>query len=91
MPFTPLSEEDQVPEVSDLPIGSQVISSSKKNPFTESQSRAAGFTRRMIFSNSRMNKLEESGFDPVNMMTAKLFGLIKHIFQNLAKAQKLLH
>jgi len=55
-------------QVENLPMGSQVLFSSKKNPFTESQSRAAGFTRRMIFSNSRMNKLEESGFDPVNMI-----------------------
>ena len=41
---------------------------SEKNIFGEAQSRAAGFTGRMIFSNSRMNALEESGFNPVNMI-----------------------
>jgi len=51
---------------SDLPIGSQVLASSKKSIYPESQARAAGFAGRMIFSNTRMNQLEESGFDPVN-------------------------
>ena len=41
---------------------------SEKNIFGEAQSRAAGFTGRMIFSNSRMNALEDGGFDPVNMI-----------------------
>jgi len=51
-----------------LPMGSQVLFSSKKSIYPESQARAAGFAGRMIFSNTKMNNLEESGFDPVNMI-----------------------
>ena len=61
----PLFEKEPV---SDLPMGSQVIASSKKSIYPESQARAAGFAGRMIFSNTRMNQLEESGFDPVNIV-----------------------
>jgi len=44
------------------------LGKSQKNIFGESQSRAAGFTGRMIFSNTRMNAIEDAGFDPVNMI-----------------------
>ena len=66
MPFTPLSEEDQVPEVADTSMSNRIIASSKKSIYPESQARAAGFAGRMIFSNTRMNAIEETGFDPVN-------------------------
>jgi len=68
MPFTPLSEEDQVPEVADTSMSNRIIASSEKNIFGESTFRAAGFTTRMIFSNTKMNMLEEAGFDPVNII-----------------------
>ena len=68
MPFTPLSEEDQVPEVADTSMSNRIIASSKKNIYGESTFRAAGFTKRMIFSNTKMNSLEEAGFDPVNII-----------------------
>ena len=58
--------QDAPPPVSDLPVGSQVIATSKKNIYGESQSRAAGFAGRMIFANTRMNELENTGFNPVN-------------------------
>ena len=51
-----------------LPQPQRSLAQSRKSPFGESQSRAAGFTGRMIFSNSRMDDLEESGFNPVNMI-----------------------
>ena len=51
-----------------LPQTTRSLGQSRKSPFGESQSRAAGFTGRMIFSNSRMDDLEESGFNPVNMI-----------------------
>jgi len=51
-----------------LPQAGQVIAESQKRIFGGEQSRAAGFTGRMIFSNSKMNELENRGFDPVNMI-----------------------
>jgi len=45
-----------------------VIAQSKKSIFPESQARAAGFAGRMIFSNTRMNEIENNGFDPVNII-----------------------
>lgn len=51
-----------------LPQPGEVIAESQKRIFGESQSRAAGFTGRMIFSNTRMDDLESSGFNPVNMI-----------------------
>ena len=54
----------QMTEVESTP--STVIATSKKSIFPESQARAAGFAGRMIFSNSRMNDIEERGFNPVN-------------------------
>ena len=51
-----------------LPESGQVIAESQKRIFGGEQSRAAGFTGRMIFSNSKMNELENRGFDPVNMI-----------------------
>jgi hypothetical protein len=68
MPFTPLDQSqitttEPVQEVETQP---KIIGKSKKSIYPESQARAAGFTGRMIFSNSRMDQLEESGFNPVN-------------------------
>jgi|TARA_R110002050_G_scaffold18924_6_gene54831 hypothetical protein len=59
-----------VEESKTLPLreNTRSLGQSRKSPFGESQSRAAGFTGRMIFSNSRMDDLEESGFNPVNMI-----------------------
>jgi len=64
MAFTPInkSEIKTDSEVS-API---IIGQSDKSIFGEAQNRAAGFAGRMNFANSRMNKLEEAGFDPVN-------------------------
>ena len=68
MPFTPLDQSqitttEPVQEVETQP---RIIGKSKKSIYPESQARAAGFTGRMIFANSRMNQLEDSGFNPVN-------------------------
>jgi len=46
----------------------RIIGQSKKSVFGEAQNRAAGFAGRMIFSNSRMNEIENGGFDPVNII-----------------------
>jgi len=67
----PLVETESVPPPSatlPLPQKGEVIGQSQKRIFGGEQSRAAGFTGRMIFANSRMNAIEESGFDPVNMI-----------------------
>ena len=55
--------------------GFRVIAQSQKNIFGESTYRAAGFTKRMIFANQRMNAIEESGFNPVNIIDSGLDNL----------------
>lgn len=54
------------PEEAVVEAGPRIIGQSKKSIFGESQARAAGFAGRMIFSNGRMDDIENSGFDPVN-------------------------
>ena len=48
--------------------GPRIIGQSKKSIFGGEQARAAGFAGRMIFSNTRMNEIENNGFDPVNIL-----------------------
>ena len=67
----PLVETESQPPPSvtlPLPVAGEIIGESEKRIFGGEQSRAAGFTGRMIFSNSRMNAIEDAGFDPVNMI-----------------------
>ena len=45
-----------------------VIPGTNKGIFTDSAGRVSGFAGRMVGSNTRMNQLEDSGFDPVNMV-----------------------
>ncbi len=56
------------PEEAVVESGPKIIGQSKKSIFGEAQNRAAGFAGRMIFSNTRMNELEQQGFDPVNII-----------------------
>ena len=53
----------------------KIIGQSKKSIFGEAQNRAAGFAGRMIFSNTRMNELEQQGFDPVNITDVAKYNL----------------
>lgn len=67
----PLVETESVPPPSatlPLPQKGEVIGQSQKRIFGGDQSKAAGFAGKMIFSNTRMNDIEDSGFDPVNMI-----------------------
>ena len=65
----PIVAPEPEPETETLPLpGPKSYGQSEKNIFGESQSRAAGFVGRMIFSNTRMDAIEESGFNPVNMI-----------------------
>ena len=67
----PLVEPESVPPPSrtlPLPVAGEIIGESQKRIFGGEQSRAAGFTGRMIFANTRMNTIEDGGFDPVNMI-----------------------
>jgi|TARA_R110000823_G_scaffold36341_2_gene99327 hypothetical protein len=48
--------------------GPRIIGQSKKSIFGGEQARAAGFAGRMIFSNTKMNEIENGGFDPVNFI-----------------------
>lgn len=56
------------PEEAVVESAPRIIGQSKKSIFGEAQNRAAGFAGRMIFSNTRMNEIENSGFDPVNIV-----------------------
>lgn len=56
------------PEEAVVEAGPRIIGQSKKSIFGESQARAAGFAGRMIFSNGRMDDIENSGFNPVNTL-----------------------
>lgn len=45
-----------------------VIEGTDKGLYGEAKGRVAGFSGRMVGSNTRMNQLEDSGFDPVNII-----------------------
>lgn len=59
-------EDDYTQTTEVEPTPPKILGTSQKNIYGESTYRAAGFTKRMIFSNARMNDIEESGFNPVN-------------------------
>jgi len=60
------------PEETVVESGPRIIGQSKKSIFGGEQARAAGFAGRMIFSNTRMNEIEDSGFNPVNIIDVGL-------------------
>tara|TARA_R100000541_G_scaffold38760_2_gene46610 strand:- start:317 stop:937 length:621 start_codon:yes stop_codon:yes gene_type:complete len=61
-------EDDYTQTTEVEPTPPKILGTSQKNIYGESTYRAAGFTKRMIFSNARMNDIEEQGFDPVNVI-----------------------
>jgi len=44
-----------------------VIAGTDKGMYTDAKGRVSGFSQRMVGSNTRMNKIEDSGFNPVNL------------------------
>ena len=64
--YSQLAPEDVTEVVPES--GPRIIGQSKKSIFGGEQARAAGFAGRMIFSNTRMNEIENGGFDPVNII-----------------------
>ena len=67
MAFTPIDKSEiKIKTDSEVDSAPIIIGQSDKSIFGEAQNRAAGFAGRMNFANSRMNKFEAAGFNPVN-------------------------
>lgn len=61
----------QMPQIT---VGESLIEKTK-SPYTEAQNRAAGFAFRMERANEILNKIEDSGFNPVNLKDISLENL----------------
>ena len=68
MPEFFISTPEQQADTGDasISVGDPLVKKTK-SPYTEAQNRAAGFTYRMTQANDLINKIEDSGFNPVNL------------------------
>lgn len=52
----------------DTPLTAVVLPGTDKGLYTDAKGRVSGFAGRMVFSNTNMDRIEASGFNPVNII-----------------------